>query len=254
MKGLKINTIGSTIKQLRVFLNNRILKKLIAPVNMKGWRIVEEDSDAVYCPWPEIYQIANTDLTGHQYLEPYRDDFVLGCFLGMRFSDFSALEKSDLRDGFLYKKQQKSDHRVVIPLRDLAARILENRFSKSFPKLTNPEFNRHIKTVAKLAKLDYEVKHSYKKGNRKIVEVKPKYEWITSHTCRRSFCTNEFLAGTPVELIMKISGHKSIKDFYKYIRISTEEAAEQIKQLWIQRGEIKIDPPAATNDKIHGTI
>lgn len=34
-----------------------------------------------------------------------------------------------------------------------------------------------------------------------------------SHTCRRSFCTNEFLDGTPVQLIMGISGHKTEKAF-----------------------------------------
>ena len=78
-----------------------------------------------------------------------------------------------------------------------------------------------------------------KKGNRKIVVCKPKYEWITSHTCRRSFCTNEFLAGTPVELIMKISGHKSLKDFYKYIKVSPEEAAEKIKDIWLKRDELQ---------------
>jgi integrase len=80
------------------------------------------------------------------------------------------------------------------------------------------------------------IKFSFKKGKKEKVEVKPKYEWITSHTCRRSFCTNEFLAGTPVELIMKISGHKSVKDFYKYIRITPEEAAQRIKEIWQQRG------------------
>ncbi|SEA84810.1 hypothetical protein SAMN05660909_03769 [Chitinophaga terrae (ex Kim and Jung 2007)] len=47
---------------------------------------------------------------------------------------------------------------------------------------------------------------------------------ITTHTCRQSFGTKEFLAGAPVELIMKISGHKSLRDFYKYIRIIPEEA------------------------------
>lgn len=47
---------------------------------------------------------------------------------------------------------------------------------------------------------------------------------ITTHTCRRSFGMKEFLTGTPVELIMKISGHKSLRDFYKYIRIILEEA------------------------------
>ena len=76
---------------------------------------------------------------------------------------------------------------------------------------------------------------SYKRGNKDVVEVKPRYEWITSHTCRRSFCTNEFLAGTPVKLIMKISGHKKESDFYRYIKISAEQAALQIEKIWGDR-------------------
>jgi hypothetical protein len=38
---------------------------------------------------------------------------------------------------------------------------------------------------------------------------------------------------------MKISGHKSVKDFYRYIKITPEEAGNKIKELWIQRGEMK---------------
>lgn len=74
--------------------------------------------------------------------------------------------------------------------------------------------------VGRVAGLLHPVKHSYLKGSKSHVETKSKYQWITSHTCRRSFCTNEFLAGTPVELIMKISGHKGLKDFYKYVKIA----------------------------------
>jgi len=39
---------------------------------------------------------------------------------------------------------------------------------------------------------------------------------------------------------MKISGHKSVKDFYKYIRITPEEAGQKIKELWQQRGEMEL--------------
>jgi hypothetical protein len=48
------------------------------------------------------------------------------------------------------------------------------------------------------------------------------------------------MAGTPVELIMKISGHNRTKDFYKYIRISPEEAANKIKELWIKRDGMRL--------------
>jgi len=100
--------------------------------------------------------------------------------------------------------------------------------------------NRSIKKIAMLASIKTPIKVSYKKGNQTIVAVKPKYALISSHTCRRSFCTNEFLAGTPPELIMKISGHKTLKAFLKYIRITPEEAARLIKEIWEKRGEMKM--------------
>jgi site-specific recombinase XerD len=233
--GLKVNTIGKTVKQLRTFLRNRIRKGIISPIDMDGWTILEEDVDAVYLPLDEINKIYRLDLSGHLYLNNYRNDFVLRCLTGLRFSDFSEIMKDDIRKDMLYKKQNKSDHRVVIPLRDEAVDILRNRFENNIEVLTNAEFNRHIKTIAKLAGVNELIKFSYKKQGRDIVETKPKHAWITSHTCRRSFCTNEFLAGIPVELIMKISGHKSVKD-YKYIRITPEEAGQKIKELWNKRG------------------
>ncbi|MEO7802061.1 MAG: site-specific integrase [Ginsengibacter sp.] len=234
--GLKTNTIGKTIKQFRTFLRNRIRKRIIPMLDMDGWTILEEQVDAVYLPMNEVNLIYKLDLSALPHLEDYRNDFVLGCLTGLRFSDFSKLDKNDLRKDMLYKKQQKSGHWVVIPLRKEAKEILSMRFDKKVLPATNAEFNRHIKTIAKLAGIIELVKHSHKKGNKNIVEVEPKYAYITSHTCRRSFCTNEFLAGTPVELIMKISGHKSVKDFYKYIRITPEEAGEKIKELWKNRG------------------
>jgi integrase len=91
-----------------------------------------------------------------------------------------------------------------------------------------------------MAGINQSIKFSHRRGNQTIEEIKPKYDWISSHIARRSFCTNEFLAGTPVELIMKISGHKSIKDFYKYIRISPEEAANKIKLLWTERNGMRL--------------
>jgi integrase len=139
----------------------------------------------------------------------------------------------------LYKKQEKSDHWVVIPLRKEAKIIFSHQFKEKIPAITNPEFNRHIKTIGKLAGLYQTIKFSYKKGNRSVEVIKPQHDWITSHTARRSFCTNEFLAGTPVKLIMKISGHKNEKDFYKYIRVTPEEAAQKIKELWLERNDME---------------
>jgi integrase len=66
------------------------------------------------------------------------------------------------------------------------------------------------------------------------METKAKCEWITPHTCRRSFSTNEFLDGTPVDLIMAISGHRTEKTFRKYIKADNLQKAHMIRKLWEQ--------------------
>ena len=240
LQGLKVNTIGKTIKHLRLFLNDRMRRKIIPFIDISMFKTMEEQADAIYLTMLEIDKIFEIDLSGNTVLEQHRNLFVLGCYTGLRFSDFSIIRNEDIRNNMLHKKQEKSDHWVIIPLRGYAKYILKEKFKDGIPKISNTEFNDSLKQIGKLAGLDEPIKFSHKKGNRKILVCKPKYEWITSHTCRRSFCTNEFLAGTPVELIMKISGHKSLKDFYKYIKVTPEQAAEKIKEIWLTRGEMQI--------------
>ena len=50
---------------------------------------------------------------------------------------------------------------------------------------------------------------------------------MSSHTCRRSFATNMYLRGIDVFLIMKMTGHKTEKQFYEYIKIDAKESADK---------------------------
>jgi hypothetical protein len=52
--GLKINTVGKTMNLLRRFINHRIQKKIIPPIDLSEWESVGEDADAVYLTWDEI--------------------------------------------------------------------------------------------------------------------------------------------------------------------------------------------------------
>jgi integrase len=124
--GLKTNTVGKTIKQFRTLLRNHIRKRIIPPIDMDGWTILEEEIDVVYLTWEQINSIYRTDLSEH--LSYYSDDFVSGCLTGLRLSDFSKLRNEDLKGDMLYKKQQKSNRWVVIPLKPIAQEILKKRF------------------------------------------------------------------------------------------------------------------------------
>jgi hypothetical protein len=61
---------------------------------------------------------------------------------------------------------------------------------------------------------------------------------VSSHTARRSFCTNEYLSGTPRDLITMISGHKTEKAFRKYIKADSLKKASMIKELWNNKPDL----------------
>jgi hypothetical protein len=235
IKGLKLNSIGKTIKHLKIFLKDRMQKKIIPFFDLSGYKVMEEEVDAVYLSWNELSLINKLDLSQNSHLEKYRDLFVLGCLTGFRFSDYSDIKPEEVRNDMLYVNQTKTLATVVVPLRKEARKILIDKYKMQMPQVSNQNFNYYIKEVVKLAGIDEMIKITHKHGNKTVDEIRPKYDWIMSHTCRRSFCTNEFLDGTPIQLIMAISGHKTEKAFRRYIKADQIQKAYMIKRLWDQR-------------------
>jgi integrase len=132
----------------------------------------------------------------------------------------------------LHIVQKKTSKSVIVPLREDARRILIDKYDMHIPKVSMVNFNYYIKDVIRLAGITDPVKISHKRGNQIIEEARPKYAWVSSHTARRSFCTNEYLAGTPCDLIMAISGHKTEKAFRTYIKADKMKKASMIKKIW----------------------
>lgn len=118
----------------------------------------------------------------------------------------------------LYVTQNKTLTQDVVPLCLDSKRILIDKYNMQMPQISNPNLNFYIKEVVRMAGIDEQIKITHKRRNKINEEVRQKYAWITSHTCLRSFCTNEFLEGTSVHLIMAISGHKTEKSFRRYIK------------------------------------
>ena len=148
-----MNTVEKTIKQLKIFLKDRVHRKIIEPVDLSDYKVPDEESNAIYLSFGEIAAIYRTDLSLYPHLMADRNRFVVACLTGLRFSDFSLIEPHDLRNGLLYKKQKKSDHWVVIPLRKEAQQMLEQLFRENWETSSNPDFNRNIKSSESLQAL-----------------------------------------------------------------------------------------------------
>ena len=131
---------------------------------------------------------------------------------------------------------KKTGAKVTIPIHPMVRQILE-KYKYVLPEVPpNNEFNRIIKLVGEqLPALHVSfVKQITYQRERKQVQ-KMKYEFLQTHTARRSFCSNEYLRGTDPMVIMAISGHKSHKSFMRYIKVSNEQFADKLEQIWAER-------------------
>lgn len=153
-----------------------------------------------------------------------RNLFLIGCYTGLRVSDFSRLREAHI-GRFITIKTKKTGTPVVIPIHPVVREILDSGFDLS-DVVSDQKLNVHIKELCRLAGIDEEVLVNKNVGGRNTEVVLPKYKLVSSHTARRSFATNAYKAGVPTLAIMKITGHKLESTFLKYIRVSAEENAE----------------------------
>ncbi len=233
-KGLVTNGVGKQIKNLKAFLRDRMRKNYCATIDLSSYKGLSEEVDRIYLSWDEISMIYRLDLANYPELIPARDLLVLGCLLGLRFSDLSRITPDNMIDGFLRIRQKKVRKIVQIPILNETEEILK-KYNWYSPKLNLYEFNRLLKDLGKVAGLHSSFEMTYYKHGREYVVRKKKYELLASHVCRRSFCTNEYLAGTDIHLIMRISGHKTERAFLTYLKMDEVVASRKIAEQWKNR-------------------
>lgn len=230
--GLLTNSAGKIVRLLKGFVNYQIAKKIVPAIDLTHFKVVEEETDAIYLNEKELAAIYELDLSEDKDLEIIRDIFIVGCYTGLRYSDLSILssENIDADNGFINLKQRKVHKAVVIPMIDYVPDILK-KYNYNLPKVSSHKFNERLKEIGKKAKLNKKIEIVRKKGNTRITDVYKKWELMSSHTCRRSFCTNMYLSGFPAEELMRISGHKSPAAFMRYIKVDNMQAADRLKAL-----------------------
>lgn len=231
-KGLAINTVGKHFKNLKAFIRYCQKRKVIEPMDLSFLKVEKEDVDSIYLNENEIQKIEDLDLSDKPEWKEYRDLFIIGCETGLRFSDYSDLRKEHFDGKFIRKRIQKTHKSVVIPISERLRRILEQYDYNPPSGISLTRFNKIIKKIGERAEINDSVVLVKKHGTEKKETIVEKYELISSHTCRRSFCTNQFYKGTSTLLIRKISGHKTETSFLKYIKVDEEDAAQKMLEGW----------------------
>lgn len=236
-KNFATNYTGSVVRDLKRILNYATDNEDNSNMAFKSFKKPMEDVFNVYLTEDEIKKIYDLEINEQSVLKLWKDKpptkerprstvraldrarklFVIGCWTGLRVENYLSIDPGiqvDLKKGFIHAIANKNGPKLRIPLHQLVRHIVEDG---GFPTPISPQkLNRHIKDLGELAGIDETIIYSKTIGGKRIEYVKKKYEMITTHTARRSFCSNLIAKGIPKQFIMAVSGHKTESSFNKY--------------------------------------
>lgn len=236
---LSPNTIGKHVKNLKMLMGLALSRGVSTSIEhtKKYFIKPKEDAFAVYLTEEELRKIYDVELSGENaVLDKYRDMFLIGCYTALRVSDYKKIDCScftTTAEGtrVIDMPTQKTKNRVTIPIVYDELIAIAEKYNYDFPCITSQKLNDAIKEIARLAGITNPVTYFATKGGETRQFTEPKYKLISSHTGRRSAATNLYnIYDIPAYNLMLITGHKSIDNFMKYIKIAREENADKISK------------------------
>lgn len=239
VKGNSNNTIKKKFDFLKSFLNWARIRGDHNNETFKHFTIKCDETEADPLSQEELHAIIELDLSNNSRLSKVRDMLVFSCFTGQRYSDLIKLSKKEIHkvdSRNLFTKhdiqyewkliQKKQSHAVSVPLINKAMEILE-RNNYNFT-LSNSNYNKYLKELGKLAKIDKMVQKTIVKGGVKSLVFKEKFHYLTSKVGRQTFITLNLASGIPHHVIMKVTGHKSVREFSKYENLNNNDVYRAI--------------------------
>lgn len=242
-QGHKINQVGKVIKEMKTIMRYAYDQGIHHNTSWdnRKFAVLREDVTSVALTKNELDRLMDLSLNGTE--KHYRDVFMVGCFTALRISDYKRItpEHIKVRDGYIAIEltTQKTKAKVLIPIAPQILPILTDPAFFGRP-LIEQKLNYKIKDLCKRAGIDeiIEVVRNTK-GLQRITKVE-KYKLVSSHTARRTGATNLFNLHKISKDVMLITGHKSERAFFNYIKTTSEEAAERMAPMILKSGQSKL--------------
>lgn len=174
---------------------------------------------------------------GADYLENAKDWLIIGCWTGCRVGDLMQLSMDNIQTNvkgqkFIRYTQSKTGKQVDIPLHNDVLEILARL--GGFPRaISDQRFNEWIKTVCKNVGMTSEFYGTRQNPKTHLKETGyfEKWELVRSHTCRRSFATNNYHKFTNKQ-IMAVTGHSTEKMLLNYIGETENDHIDDFLSVW----------------------
>lgn len=230
--GLRHNTIVGYIQKMQSMIRKASQYNYAVDSTYDSIDLKCEETNAVFLTMNEItriyyYKFVKQDK--RKAKERIRDLFVVGCLTALRYSDYSRLTGQNLIDNYIVIRTKKTNVDVKVPAHDYVKEIFA-KYNGHIPNgLCIQYFNKYLKVIMREIGLTDKITYSYTQGGKLKTVTREKWELISSHTARRSAATNMYLTGRMKTLeIMKLTGHRSEQNFFRYIRLTSDDTARSI--------------------------
>ena len=229
------NTFSKHIDIFKTFMRWSEERDYHKNSSFKKFKTTENEIEIIYLTKDELLQLLNFEFKKSKHSH-VRDVYCFSCFTGLRFSDVYNLNKSNIHEDHIILNIQKTksiDH--IVPLNKYAKQILERYEGTIYyplPVISSQKFNEYIKEACELAEINTPVSITRYSGQKRIDDIQPKHQLITSHTARKTFVTNSVIMGMNISVLKKITGHKKEESFRKYVNISEELKKNEMENTW----------------------
>jgi site-specific recombinase XerD len=227
-KGLSDNSVGTTIKNLKVFLSYLQKRGYSIPNIHADLRAPKVDIPIVFLTEEEIDRLESYPMTSER-LEKVRDVFVFNCYTGLRYSDLSRLQKYHIVDGVIQMRAYKNQKDLYVPLTQKSERILQ-QYNYELPMIAEQNYNDYIKEACSIAGINQEVDIINTVSGNKTYTTIPKWKAITSHIAVKTFISLCGKKGISPKIVSEITG-KSVQVILKhYYGIDKDTIKEQMQR------------------------
>jgi integrase len=258
--GLSNNYINKLFSNLKIFLSFCKNERIIS--DTRKFKILKTVSNdvLVYLNKEEVHKLFNykgfdypNTFKGSTIIYDYDGDnneiprtnkelvsdiFSFQCSVGCRWGDIHKLKVNmfKIEKGFFVWTMEKTKQIVRVPENDISNSIFRKYSSGKkleqylFPKYSSQKFNKHLKEIGDKLNFNRIVKREIMVGqDLRKSSTRDRFTWelLSSHSGRRSFVKNLIdLGEMDTWSIMKLSGHKSINSFQKYVSVNLSDLSK----------------------------
>jgi integrase len=237
------NYAAKILSVLRQFMREAQRRNYHNKTDYQGFSIKKVKTSQLALTFDELEKLYELDLADNPRLERVRDLFLVGSYTGLRFSDFTRIKPENIEvienETILSITTQKTGEMVDIPLFEIPLAILQ-KYNYLIPSISNQKMNEYLKELGQMAGMNDKVMMTGSKAGKRTDTILEKWEKISSHVARRSFATNFYRAGIQANVIMKITGHATERQFMQYIKIDGKSNALHFADLQKPKNVLKL--------------